>query len=53
MGAATSEAMTEAERVVTIDLSKNSSLAHIVYHAPEGEQMFSMVLEYLDTTGLL
>jgi len=53
MRAATSEAKEEVKKVVTKDLSKNSSLAPIVSLDPEGEKMFSMVLDYLDATGLL
>jgi len=53
MRAATSEAKVEVEKVVTKDLSKNSPLAPIVSLDPEGEKMFTMVLDYLDATGLL
>jgi len=53
MRAATSEAKTEVEKVVTKDLSKNSPLKPIVSLDQEGEKMFTMVLDYLHDTGLL
>ena len=53
MRAATSEAKVEVQKVVTKDLSKNSMLAPIVSLDPEGQKMFTMVLDYLDATGLL
>lgn len=53
MRQATSEAKTEVEKVVKQDLSKNTSLAPIVSLDEEGEKMFTMVLDYLNDTGLL
>ena len=53
MRQATSEAKTEVEKVVKQDLSKNTPLKPIVSLDQEGEKMFTMVLDYLDTTGLL
>lgn len=49
----TSEAKTEVEKVVKRDLSKNSPLKPIVSLDQEGEKMFTMVLDYLNDTGLL
>jgi phage terminase small subunit len=53
MRQATSEAKTEVAKVVKQDLSKNTPLKPIVSLDQEGEKMFTMVLDYLDTTGLL
>jgi P27 family predicted phage terminase small subunit len=53
MRQATSEAKAEVEKVVKKDLSKNLPLKPIVSLDQEGEKMFTMVLDYLNDTGLL
>lgn len=53
MRAATSEAKAEVEKVVKRDSNSPNTLAPIVALDGEGEKMFSMVLNHLDSTGLL
>ena len=53
MRAATTEAKKEVEKVVAKSLAKTEELKPIVSLDSEGEKMFQMVLDHLDSSGLL